>query len=140
MFKPTRDQARGFFFDAWQKHKAAQPLTPLEAMALETMIAHPEYHALLDNPERHLARDYAPESGEINPFLHLQLHLAVAEQLSIDQPHGIRAHYQRLLAKNGDDAAAQHALMECLAEMIWQAQRSGTGPDAAVYLECLERR
>lgn len=140
MFNPTRDQARRFFFDAWKKHKDAQPLTPLEAMALDTMIAHPEYHALLDNPERHLARDYAPESGEINPFLHLQLHLAVAEQLSIDQPHGIRAHYQRLLAKTGDAAAAQHALMECLAEMIWQAQRTGAGPDAAVYLGCLEER
>jgi Domain of unknown function (DUF1841). len=140
MFNPSRDQARRFFFDAWEKHKASRPLTPLEAMAADVVIAHPEYHAVLDHPERNLDRDYLPESGDINPFLHLQLHLAVEEQLSIDQPPGILAHYHRLLSRDGDAMAAQHHIMECLAETIWQAQRQGTGPDAMVYLGCLERR
>jgi hypothetical protein len=27
--------------------------------------------------------------------------------------------------------------MECLSEMIWQAQRNHTQPDAAVYIDCL---
>ena len=140
MFNPTRDQARRFFFDAWEKHKANRPLTPLEAMATDVMIAHPEYHRVLDDPERNLDRDYLPEQGDINPFLHLQLHLAVEEQLSIDQPPGILGHYHRLLARDGDPMAAQHHIMECLAETIWQAQRRGGGPDAAVYLDCLAGR
>ena len=87
---------------------------------------HPEYHALLEAPERHLDRDWRPESGDVNPFLHLSLHLAVAEQLAIDQPPGIRAQFERLRAARGDEHAALHAVLECLGEVMWQAQRHGT--------------
>ncbi len=139
MFSPSREQARHFFFDAWEKHQANRPLTPLEAMAVDLILGHPEYHAILANPARYLDKDFLPENGDTNPFLHLQLHLAVEEQLSIDQPPGILGHYHRLLAKHGDAMAAQHCLMECLAETIWQAQRKGTAPDATVYLSCLQR-
>ncbi len=139
MFSPSRDQARRFLFDAWQKHKDAAPLTDLEKMALAVLLIHPEYHVQLDNPDKYLERDYLPESGETNPFLHLSLHLAIREQLSIDQPRGVVAHYQKLLAKNGDEHAAEHALLECLGEMIWQAQRNRTQPDPAIYFACLTR-
>jgi hypothetical protein len=140
MFNPSRDQARRFFFDAWEKHQSNRPLTPLEGMAVDLVLCHPEYHAILANPDRYLDQDFLPENGETNPFLHLQLHLAVEEQLSIDQPAGILGHYHRLLAREGDAMAAQHHLMECLAETLWQAQLHGTAPDAAVYLSCLQRR
>ncbi len=140
MFNPSRDEARRFFFDAWSKHKQGSPLSPLEGMAVDVMIAHPEYHRILDDPARNLERNYLPEDGEPNPFLHLQLHLAIEEQFSIDQPVGIRQHYHRLLAKWGDPMDAQHALMECLAETIWQAQRHGTAPDPLAYLLCMETR
>jgi hypothetical protein len=140
MFNPTRDQARRFFFDCWRKRREKAPLSPLEDMALAVMVEHPEYHAVLDDPEHHLNRDYFPEAGETNPFLHLSMHVAIREQLSIDQPRGIAAHYRRLLAKTGTPHAAEHLVMDCLAEMIWQAQRSGTAPDAGVYLDCLARR
>jgi hypothetical protein len=33
-----------------------------------------------------------------------------------------------------------HAVLECLGEIVWSAQRHGTPPDAALYLECLERQ
>jgi hypothetical protein len=140
MFSPSREQARQFFFDAWKKHQASRPLTPLEAMAVDLILGHPEYHAILDNPGRYLDKDFLPESGDTNPFLHLQLHLAVEEQLSIDQPPGILDHYHRLLAKHGDPMAAQHLLMECLAETIWQAQRNHSVPDTTLYLNCLQRQ
>jgi len=32
------------------------------------------------------------------------------------------------------------ALLECLAETIWQAQRANTVPDQALYLECVEQK
>ncbi len=140
MFNPSRDQARQFMFDTWRKYDAHQPLSALESMMLEIILRHPEYHVLLTNQERHIEREYLPEQGETNPFLHLSLHLAIAEQLSIDQPPGIAGHYQALLAKSGDPHQAQHQVMECLGEMIWQAQRNRTAPDAALYLNCLARQ
>jgi hypothetical protein len=140
MFNPSRDDARRLFIDSWSKFRAALPLTDLEKIAARLVALHPEYHGALDDPERNLDRDYPPEAGGVNPFLHLSLHLAVAEQLSVDQPPGVRAHFERLRAARGDEHEALHALSECLGEMIWHAQRHRTAPDAAIYLACLERQ
>ena len=140
MFTPSRDEARRFLVDAWAKYRGQQPLSPLERAAVELIALHPEYHALLESPDAHLARDYGPEGGEVNPFLHLSLHLAVAEQLAIDQPPGIRAEFERLRRTRGDEHAALHEVLECLGETLWQAQRLGGSPDAEVYLGCLRRR
>ncbi len=137
MFSPSREEARRFFFAVWRKYRGQQPLTPLEHLALDTISAHPEYHAVLDQMERFLTREYHPEDGEINPFLHLSLHLAVTEQLSIDQPPGIRNCYQQLLKSHGDPMAAQHLIIDCLTETVWRAQRAGTPPDGERYIECL---
>jgi Domain of unknown function (DUF1841) len=140
MFTPSRDDARRFFIEAWAKHRAGQPLSDLENLAAGLIARHPEYHPIVENPEHHADRDWHPESGETNPFLHLSLHLAVAEQLVIDQPAGIRAQFERLRAARGDEHAALHAILECLGEVIWSAQRHGTPFDAALYLACLERQ
>lgn len=140
MFAPSRDEARRFLIDAWRRQRAGEALSALEQTAARIVAMHPEYHAVLEAPQTHLDRDYRPEQGDINPFLHLSLHLAVAEQLAIDQPPGIVAHFERLRAARGDAHAALHAVLECLGETIWQAQRLGAGPDAAVYLDCLARQ
>ena len=140
MFTPSRDEARGFLIGAWAKFRAQEPLSELERIAAELIALHPEYHPMLDTPERHLDRDWLPESGDVNPFLHLSLHLAVAEQLAIDQPAGIREEFDRIRAARGDEHAALHSLLECLGEVVWTAQRHGTPPDARLYLECLRRQ
>jgi hypothetical protein len=140
MFSPTRDEARKFVIDAWRKHRAGEPLSALEATAARLVGMHPEYHAIIESPAIYAERDYRPEHGDVNPFLHLSLHLAVAEQLAIDQPRGIVAHFERLRTARGDAHAALHEIVECLGEVMWQAQRSGTGPDATLYLDCLARR
>lgn len=140
MFAPTREESRRFFFDTWEKYRRGEPLQGLERVALQVIVLHPEYHAVLDEPERYAARDYGPESGEMNPFLHLALHVAVEEQLAIDQPRGIAALYRRLLARTGGEHDAKHAVLECLGETLWRAQCDGTPPDEALYLDCLERR
>ena len=139
MFSPTREEARRFLIEAWRKFRAGEPISALERQAAGLIALHPEYHAMLDAPERHVERDFAPESGTVNPFLHLSLHLAVAEQLAIDQPPGIRAQFERLRAAQGDEHAALHAVLECLGEVIWQSQRTNAPPDGALYLECLTR-
>ncbi len=138
LFNPSRDEARNFLFDSWHKRQAKQLLTPLEDLVVQLIDKHPEYHAILENPERFQDRDYQPEQGDTNPFLHLMMHLTIEEQISIDQPAGIRAHFTRLTHKLESEHDAQHRMMECLGEMIWQAQRNNTQPDAGIYLACLE--
>lgn len=136
-FNPSRDEARLFLFESWRKRRAKELLTPLEDLAAQLIEKHPEYFTMFEDPERYLSRDYLPEQGEANPFLHLMMHLTIEEQISIDQPPGIRAHFVRLTRQFESEHDAQHRMMEALSEMIWQAQRNRTQPDAAVYLECL---
>ena len=140
MFNPSRNEARQFIFDTWRKRRAGELLTPLEDLTAQLIAKHPEYHAIVENVERYQGKDYTPEQGETNPFLHLMMHLTIEEQLSIGQPHGIRAHFQRLTERHESEHEAQHRMMECLSEMIWQAQRNGTPPDPSIYLACMEKQ
>ena len=128
---------RELFFGSWRKYREGVPLAGMEALALDVILQHPEYHGMLEQPDRYSAKDF---NDEANPFLHMSLHLALEEQLSIDQPPGIRARWQGLLQRCGDRHEALHEALECLAETLWRAQRDGAPPDAAVYLSCLERR
>ena len=144
MFNPSREDVRRFFCDAWRKQRAGELVSPLEAAALKWIVAHPEYHALLDEPGRALAEDFSVERGSTNPFLHLSLHLALEEQLSIDQPPGMRAIFAQLAFRTGSEHDAAHEAMECLGEIVWRAQRGSLPADTAeinaAYLECLRKR
>jgi len=138
VFDPTREQARETFFRAWRTYREGRPLAGMDALALEVMLQHPEYHGALEHPERTRDKDYVDES---NPFLHMSLHMALEEQLSIDQPPGIRGAWDALLRRHaGERHEALHEALECLAETMWRAQRDAMPPDAALYLSCLERR
>jgi hypothetical protein len=140
VFNPSREQVRDFFFETWRKYRAGEPLAGLESVALEIALLHPEYHAVLDDPARFRELEYFPELGETNPFLHMSLHMALEEQLSIDQPAGVAERFATLLAHAGDRHAALHEAIDCLAEMVWRAQKDAAPPDAAAYLENLEKR
>lgn len=139
MFNPSRDQVRHFFIDSWRKQRAREVLTPMESTAAAIIELHPEYHALLADPDAR-EREFTPEDGVINPFLHLSLHLAIEEQLSIDQPAGLRAAFDAACARRGDRHAALHDALECLGETLFNAQRSGSQPDGAAYVRCLQKK
>lgn len=139
LYNPSRDQVRQFFFDVWAKFKQQAPLSALEKIALEVIQMHPEYHAVLDNPEHYLHQAYFPEMDETNPFLHLSLHVSVMEQLSINQPIGICAIYAKLQQQH-DLHSSQHVLTDCLAETIWQAQHHHQPLDSAHYLMLLQQK
>lgn len=136
-FNPSRDEARNFLFETWRKRREKSLLTPLEDLTAQLIEKHPEYFAIFEDPDRYLEREYLPEQGEANPFLHLMMHLTIEEQISIDQPAGIRAYFVRLTHQFESEHDAQHRMMECLSEMIWQAQRNRTQPDPAIYMDCL---
>jgi hypothetical protein len=140
MFAPSSADVRGFFVEARRKRLAGLPLTPLETIAADWIEAHPEYADDLADADRARAATYVPESGRENAFLHLSMHLSISEQVSIDQPRGIRQACELLAAKLGSMHEAQHEAMECLGRMLWEAQRSGRPPDGEAYIECVRRR
>ena len=138
MFDLDRDQSRQMFFKVWEKHKSQQILEPLESQIVGVIQLHPEYHDFLDNPEANRDKDFFPEMGDTNPFLHMGLHIAIREQLSINQPTGIKDQYQLLLNKHQDPHTVEHMMIDCLAQAIWEAQRQNTMPDNQAYLDCLK--
>jgi hypothetical protein len=140
MYNPSRDQARQFFIDTWTKFQRHGALTALEQKAAAIIALHPEYHRVLERPESFIAQDWKPESGDINPFLHLGFHLAIQEQLDINQPSGICAIHAKLAAKHDDEHAAKHDMLECLGETLWQSQRTGQSLDGTLYLQLLRQR
>lgn len=137
-FGQNRDQLRRFYVEAWRKHNDKLPIEPLEGMIIDVIALHPEYHPLLADEERALSHDYSPEQGQTNPFLHMGMHIAIREQLSTHRPAGINAAYETLLKQLGDIHQAEHRMMECLGEAMWQAQRDNTAPNEAAYLACLQ--
>ena len=139
MFNPSREQARRFFCESWRKHRERLVLEGAEATAADLIAEHPEYHALLEDPQAAVEREFTPEGGQMNPFLHLSLHLAIAEQISIDQPPGIKAAYAAL-RRTLDVHDAEHAIMECLGETLWRAQRNNAPMDGEAYLDCVLRK
>lgn len=132
----SREQLRQMYYQAWQKHLTGALLEPVEAQIRDVVLLHPEYHGLLTRPDQ-LERDFAPEQGTTNPFLHMGLHIALREQIGTDRPAGIRRLHQDLLKKLGDAHAAEHRMMDCLADALWQAQRHGGAPDETAYWNCL---
>ena len=139
MFNPTREQVRTFFCEAWRKHRERLILEGAEAVAADLITHHPEYHTLLEDPQAAIEKEFTPEGGQMNPFLHLSLHLAVADQLAVDQPPGIRAAYEQLRQRL-DVHDAEHAVMECLGETLWRSQRDNAPMDANAYLDCVRKR
>jgi len=138
-FGQDRNQLRRVFFTAWQKFKAQQTMEPLEQVIANVIAMHPEYHRYFENEASSLEQEFLPEAGQTNPFLHIGMHISIHEQLSINQPAGISAVYKTLLSKHQDPHTVEHLIMDCLAEMIWDAQRNNVMPDQNKYLECLRK-
>jgi hypothetical protein len=137
IFSQDRQTLRRMYRDAWHKHCAGETLSPLEAQIAAIVAEHPEYHAEVEHADRD--RDYPPSGGATNPYLHMGLHLGLREQVATDRPAGIRDLHRRIIARAGDRHDAEHRMIECLAETLWDAQSAGAPPDEARYLERLRR-
>ena len=140
MFAPSQNDVRTFFCETHRKLAHGTPLTPMESVAADWIGRHPEYDPALADLPAALAAVYEVEAGRTNPFLHLSMHLSIAEQIGIDQPRGIKQAFELLCARLGSAHEAHHEVMECLGEMVWASQRSGLPPDGEKYLECVRRR
>ena len=140
MFTPSQDDVRRFFCEVYARWRQGLPMDPMQARAAEWVAQHPEYHEALEDAQAAVQRSYRVEDGRTNPFLHLSMHLSLAEQSAIDQPRGIREAGQSLAERLGSLHEAHHRMMDCLGEMIWASQRSGQPPDGFAYLDCVRRQ
>ena len=138
IFGQDRDELRRMYVDAWQKRLDNRPMSPLETQIADVIAMHPEYQD--DIAGGNIDRDYTPDGGKSNPFLHMGLHLGIREQVATDRPAGIAGVYRGLTTKMGGDAhAAEHQMIECLAETLWEAQSANSAPDEQKYIERLRR-
>jgi len=134
----SRDEVRQVYLTVWHKLQQKQLLEPMEALIAAVIEIHPEYHALLEDSEAAAQTDFTPEQGQTNPFLHMGMHIALREQEDSNRPPGMQPIYQKLTARKGRHKA-EHAMMECLGQVLWQAQRDATEPDLPAYLDCLKK-
>jgi len=134
-----RSSLRRMYVEAWRKHRASLPVEPVEDQIIRVIELHSEYARVLESDGDALDRDYTPEGGQTNPFLHMGLHLAIREQVATNRPAGIANVHRALVAKLDDAHEAEHAMIECLGAALWNAQRAGLPPDEAAYLEALRK-
>jgi len=134
----SREEVRRIYLDVWHKMQQGLVLEPMEALIADVIESHPEYHSLLQDDAETLQQDFTPEQGLTNPFLHMGMHIALREQAGADRPAGVKNVYQKLISDQGQHAA-EHAMMECLGQVMWAAQRSNQAPDEAAYLDCLKK-
>ena len=125
------------YADAWKKHCDKTPMTTLEVQIAAVVEWHPEYQE--DVMSDNLNKDFTPDGGKTNPFLHMGLHLGIREQVATNRPPGIASTFTTITSKSGDAHAAEHQMIDCLAETLWEAQSQNTAPDEQKYLERLQR-
>lgn len=134
----SREDIRKVYYDVWQKmQQNTQVFEPMETIISDIIKLHPEYHKLLDTPDA-LQKDFTPEDGQTNPFLHMGMHIAIREQISNNRPIGIKAHYMKR-CKTAELHDIEHSMMECLAKTMWEAQRNNQDFDEAGYMECIRK-
>jgi len=138
MFTNDRTKMRKVFTESWRKHQSKLPMEPLEQVIANILEQHPEYHNLMNDPDAALDKDFTPEGGQSNPFLHMSMHIAIQEQLSTNRPAGIAGLYQQITQQIGDPHEAEHQIMECLGQMLWEAQRENRMPDETAYLAAIK--
>ncbi len=134
----SRDEIRQVYLKVWQKMQNQSVLEPLEAIIADVIKLHPEYHSMLEMGETAKQKDFSPEDGQTNPFLHMGMHITLREQAGGDRPAGILDIYQKLVQQKGIHET-EHAMMECLGQTLWNAQRHDAMPDENAYLACLRQ-
>ena len=135
MFTSNRSKQRQYLNQAWKKYTRQEQLEPLELQLSKIVEQHPEYQNLIKN----LDSEYFPEQGNTNPFLHINLHLTLQDQITMDQPKGIKEIHSQLLLKIKDAHEVEHMMMEHIAEMIFNAQKNNAAFDLDVYIQALKQ-
>jgi hypothetical protein len=139
MFEANRQQLRQKYFDVWNRYLEKLPMEPLDIQICDLILAHPEYHTIFSQADKYFDKDYLPEQGESNPFLHLSLHLGMREQIGTNRPEGIQGIYENLMSRYQDSHHVEHMMMECMMEQLFEAQKNQQTPDEQLYRMALKK-
>lgn len=144
MIESERNQTRALFFNAWRKHNAGIPIEDIEQQIVQVIRQHPEYHELLNDAEANQDRDFSAEIGIANPFLHMGMHLTIIDQISMDNPAGVRDCYRKLVHKYADEHRAQDNMIPYLSDWMITIQSASTPEQieaaGSIYLDCIHRQ
>ncbi|MBT4835715.1 MAG: DUF1841 family protein [Methylococcales bacterium] len=135
----NREEMRQFYCECWRKHQQQEICQPIEQQIIGIMLLHPEYHSFFEQNEQATQRDFHPQLGETNPFLHIALHLTLAEQIQTDKLKGLKTLYENICRRKQDSHIAEHLMIECLSSQIWETQHNQTTFDDKKYLRCLRK-
>jgi len=138
MLGADRATLREFYRTSWSRFEAGLPLEPLQALVADVIAEHPEYHDEIMAPDA-ASKQFTVEAGTVNPFLHMGMHIALREQVGTDRPGGLKAEYKKLLKAVGNQHETEHQMMECLGQVMWQAERDRQPPDERAFLSCVKR-
>lgn len=97
------------FHQIWIKGKHFQKLTAEEELIYDIMNEHPEYYVHYECGDN-LDFDYE-KSENINPFLHISLHIILKKILNSNQLEELNILYSNLL-KKAEEHYAEHILLE----------------------------
>ena len=124
----SRDQLRETYRAAWRRFKQQHTLSPLDKQVVAVISEHPEYHVIVESAAADLA-NYSPRSGQLNPWLHMGLHLAIREQVATNRPHGIADVHAKLAKHAGRCARSRtpHARSAGRTALGSAARRQGAG-------------
>ena len=139
LFSNDRNEVREMYYQVWEKHNAKQALTPMEHIICAVIQEHPEYHKFLKNKSKHKQKDFSPEAGQTNPFLHMGLHIAIREQLATNRPFGIKGVYTELMEKHHSNSTVEHLMMEHLMDCLMNAQKTQPPPNELHYINQLRQ-
>jgi len=139
VFNQDRSQLRRFYFQSWNKYKNNLAMEPMETIVATLIKQHPEYHDFFNDLEKNQNKDFTPDMGQSNPFLHLGMHISIQEQLSTQRPAALSPLYQSLCKKTDDAHEAEHQIINCLGEMLWLSQKNNQPLDETTYIECVKK-
>jgi hypothetical protein len=128
MFAPTQEQVRRFFCEAWAKSQAGQPLQAIEQLAAGWVAEHPEWHAELADADAAVARDYGEGAVGGNPCTCRCTCRSASSAASTSRPASARR--WSCWPPAGATCTAHHEVMDCLGQMLADAQARRGAPMA----------
>ena len=129
-----RASMRQVFFDVWRRCKhAPSALTALERQIAEVIQDHPEFHGFFCGQETW------KEEDQQQLFMQLGLHLAVRDQIQLNKPRGVQQIFQQLCWRGYTSMDAEHQIMACLSQVMWEAQQQGRALSEQDYEDLLKK-
>ena len=98
-----------------------------------------EYHNVFEFSDVVPDREFDPQKGEVNPFLHISIHAAVQAQLEAKDPIEVLQFYNAMRKKKCSHHDALHLILTILAPLMFRTMKSLMPFDNNRYLSLLKK-